>query len=60
MVGMMVGIGVVTAIWGFARADVAWPWFVPIGTAVTVAVGWVLGRGSTPSGSDLAGTSPSR
>ena len=46
IVGMIAGIGVVTAIWVFARADVAWPWFVPIGTAVTVSVGWVLGRGN--------------
>ena len=59
IVGMIAGIGVVAAIWWFARADVAWPWFVPIGTAVTTAVGWVLGRGTTPSRSDLAGTSPS-
>jgi len=44
--GMITGIGVVAAIWLFARADVAWPWFVPIGTVVTVAVGWVLGRGN--------------
>jgi Na+/proline symporter len=43
--GMIAGISVVAAIWVFARAEVAWPWFVPIGTAVTVAVGWVLGRG---------------
>jgi len=43
---MIAGIGVVAAIWVFARADVAWPWFVPIGTTVTVAVGWVLGRGN--------------
>jgi SSS family transporter len=46
IVGMIAGIGVVAAIWVFARADVAWPWFVPIGTTVTVAVGWVLGRGN--------------
>ncbi len=46
IVGMIAGIGVVTAIWVFARADVAWPWFVPIGTAVTASVGWVLGRGN--------------
>ena len=44
--GMIAGIGVVAAIWVFARANVAWPWFVPIGTAVTVAVGWALGRGN--------------
>jgi Na+/proline symporter len=44
IVGMIAGIVVVTIIWVFARADVAWPWFVPIGTAVTVSVGWALGR----------------
>jgi SSS family transporter len=44
ILGMIAGIGVVTAIWVFARSEVAWPWFVPIGTAVTVTVGWALGR----------------
>jgi SSS family transporter len=58
ILGMAAGIGVVTAIWWFARADVAWPWFVPIGTTVTVAVGWALGRGSSSSESDLASSSP--
>jgi hypothetical protein len=32
-------------------ADLAWPWYVPLGTAITVAVGWlsssVRGRRST-------------
>ena len=42
------GIGTVVAIWLFARSVVAWPWFVPIGTAVTVVVGWGLGRGRGP------------
>ncbi len=61
IVGMIAGIGVVTAIWWFARSDVAWPWFVPIGTAVTVSVGWVLGRGSPGPGSSgsQSGDSPS-
>ena len=59
IIGMAAGIGVVAAIWWFARADVAWPWFVPIGTAVTVTVGWVLGQGATPSRSDLSGASSS-
>jgi len=54
IVGMIAGISVVAAIWWSARANVAWPWFVPIGTAVTIAVGWTLGRGSTAS----AHTSP--
>ena len=56
IVGMITGIGVVTAIWVFARADVAWPWFVPIGTAVTVTVGWVLGRGNGTVGSSGSGS----
>ena len=69
IVGMIAGISVVAAIWWFARASVAWPWFVPIGTAVTMAVGWALGRGSTAGPaegpgstlpeSDRAHTSPS-
>ncbi len=46
IVGMIAGISVVAAIWWFARASVAWPWFVPSGTTVTVAVGWAFGRGS--------------
>ena len=57
IIGMITGIGVVTTIWVFARSDVGWPWFVPIGTAVTTAVGWVLGQGSTPHRSSLSGTS---
>ncbi|MXX67765.1 MAG: sodium/solute symporter [Gemmatimonadales bacterium] len=49
--GIAVGIGSVTAIWIGARAAVAWPWFVLIGTAVTVAVGLLAGarRGSPAS-----------
>ncbi len=43
--GMTVGIGTVTAIWIFASSQVAWPWFVPIGCALTVLVGVGLGRG---------------
>lgn len=45
IIGMSVGIGVVAAIWLFARTSVAWPWFVPIGTSVTVLVGAMLGQG---------------
>ncbi len=47
IVGMISGIAAVTSIWLFARSAVAWPWFVPIGTAVTVGVGWILGRGDS-------------
>jgi SSS family transporter len=43
-IGMAVGIGVVMAIWLSIPERVAWPWFVFIGTLVTFAVGWVLGR----------------
>ena len=41
-VGIVAGILSVTAIWVFARAALAWPWFVPIGAAVTVTVGLLL------------------
>ena len=42
--GIAVGIASVTAVWLFARAAVAWPWFVLIGAAVTVAVGLAAAR----------------
>lgn len=46
-VGIVAGILSVTAIWVFARAALAWPWFVPIGAAVTVTIGLLLaGRGT--------------
>ncbi len=44
-VGMLAGIGVVTLVWVFARESLAWPWFVPLGSVVTFAVGILLGRG---------------
>ena len=43
--GIVLGIGSVTALWIVARDAVAWPWFVLIGTAVTVAAGLLAGRG---------------
>ena len=46
--GIVVGIGTVTVIWAFARSVVAWPWFVLIGTPVTlvtgIAIAWLRGR----------------
>lgn len=45
MAGMVTGIGAVTAVWLVIPDLVAWPWFTPLGTAVTFAVGWALGRG---------------
>ncbi len=50
MIGMAAGIGTVTVIWLTARSAIAWPWFVLIGSLVTVAVGSVLGRGSAEVG----------
>ena len=39
IIGMTVGIATVVGIWVFARDMIAWPWFVLIGVAVTMAVG---------------------
>ena len=39
IVGMTVGVVTVVVIWATARSAVAWPWFVFIGLAVTMAVG---------------------
>jgi SSS family solute:Na+ symporter len=50
------GVAAVTAIWLFGRSEVAWPWFVPIGTVITFAVGWVLSRiagGRAPSAAPM-------
>lgn len=44
-VGMLVGIGVVTWIWAAHRAVLAWPWYVLVGSVLTVVVGIALGRG---------------
>ncbi len=46
--GMAVGIGTVTLMWLFARSAVAWPWYVPIGASITIAIGILLGRGGSP------------
>lgn len=44
IIGMTAGISTVTAIWVFAADQVGWPWFVLIGTAVTMSVGYVASR----------------
>ena len=51
MIGMVAGIGGMTLVWIFRRDVVAWPWFVPIGTLMTFAVGWTAGLfiGRSPS-----------
>lgn len=65
--GMTVGIGTVTLIWTFARTEVAWPWFVLIGTTVTLAVGWSVGwmagkseKGGSPVAGGGARSGPAR
>jgi SSS family transporter len=40
-IAIVTGIGSVTVLWAVARALVAWPWFVLIGTAVTLGTGYV-------------------
>ncbi len=47
--GMVAGIGVVAAIWILAPDRIAWPWFVPLGTAITVGVGMALGSARPPA-----------
>ena len=47
LVGVVTGIGLVTLVWVFARAEVAWPWFALIGSAVTFAVGTLFGRSAS-------------
>ena len=46
-VGMATGIGFITWLWIFHRAAVAWPWYVLVGTAITIVVGQALGRART-------------
>ena len=48
ILGMTVGVGTVTLIWVFLRAQVAWPWFALIGSIITFVVGAALGRGPAP------------
>jgi SSS family transporter len=48
-VGLVCGFLAVSAVWapslrGKEYAIVAWPWYAPIGTVVTVAVGWLVDR----------------
>ena len=60
ILGMAAGIGTVTLIWIFLRAEVAWPWFALIGSVVTFGVGAVLGRGSRPTPRGAAAVEASR
>jgi SSS family transporter len=45
--GMLVGIGTVTLVWVFGGTALAWPWFVPLGSLLTFAVGALTGRRGT-------------
>lgn len=44
IVGMAVGISVVTSVWIFGDGAVGWPWFVPIGVVVTLSVVGIVHR----------------
>lgn len=47
---MATGIGAVTALWIWGRSLVAWPWYVVLGSAITLGTGTLLfrGRGRSP------------
>jgi Na+/proline symporter len=48
---MAAGVAVVAGVWAFASGAVAWPWYVPLGAAVTTATGWALSlRAPLPAG----------
>jgi Na+/proline symporter len=42
IIGTIVGVGTVTLL----RNEMAWPWYVPVGSAVTFLVGWIAGQWS--------------
>ena len=44
LTGITTGIATVTAVWVFMPGAVGWPWFVFIGTLVTMTVGAVVSR----------------
>ncbi len=56
--GMAAGIGTVALIWGLAREQVGWPWFVLIGTTITFSVGAVLGTGHVSGGGGSGESGP--
>ncbi len=51
-IAMGCGIASVTAVWLLARDALAWPWFAVVGSAVTVAVGLLLGALPGAGGSE--------
>jgi solute:Na+ symporter, SSS family len=44
MIGIAAGVLFVTGVWLWAPGAIGWPWFVPIGTAVTMTVGAGISR----------------
>ncbi len=45
---MAAGVAAVAAAWIFGRSALAWPWYVPLGAAVTTATGWALSLRRSP------------
>lgn len=39
--GLLGGVAAVVAVWGFARDDVAWPWFTLVGLVAALVVGFL-------------------
>ncbi len=68
LVGLVVGFLAVLAVWLptlWGQTVLAWPWYAPVGTVVTVAVAWVVNRlgsshGSSDHGSPQPGVEPPR
>jgi hypothetical protein len=46
---MVSAITVVTLIWKFGGGAIAFPWFIPIGAIIAIAVGWTVSRLGTPA-----------
>ncbi len=47
--GIVVGILTIVIIWSVPslKAELAWPWFVPVGAAITFLIGHLFGRGNS-------------
>lgn len=55
--GMVAGVGTVSTLWVAStfvleRVLLGWPWFVPLGTLITLAIGAAVSRILNPSGAD--------
>jgi solute:Na+ symporter, SSS family len=59
LVGLVAGFITVTLVWlpsTWKKELLAWPWYAPIGTLVTVAVAWLANRLVEPHGSSAYGS----